>query len=454
MTEIKIQKDNLIITLHSDLHLEKLPHSVQFPDVVRQNQADVLILAGDICPIHWYWDLDHNILREEVQSNRNDRQYLFQLWLRRQAKRVQRVYIIKGNHEYYGHSINASIGYPKWLPKNVVVLEDGGKLYDDFDGVRFVGNTLWTDFNGGNPIYKVAVQRGLADYRCITNDSGTLVTAEDIYQLHLKQRKAIIDTVNESPLPCVIITHHSPYFYSEVRQYDALSCGFHCTGLMKELSVPPFAWLYGHTHESTGYWMDIDIAKHPHVGSSMKFQVMSNQLGYPKENTGYNPDFLIEYRYEQGWNLNPEDIAIMRERIPVLAQIKAVAQTMRKAIFEPINIPTDGACLHAAVILQQALEKFVPEIEFVVCGGSPDTKDERYGGEQGLLGRDNEYHGHYWVGFDLLGDRYVCDITSDQFGYEEVVLEPTGYPDCRYREGNRKEIQEHVQEVIQELKIA
>jgi predicted phosphohydrolase len=442
---------NPLISLHSDFHFERFGSSKTFPTLVKEGLSDVLILAGDICPISWYKDL--NELTDQVSIGL---ELNFHKWIKQHAKLVGRIYIVTGNHEYYGNSINARIGRPAWIPDNVIVFEDDGAAYDDYMGVRFTGCTLWTDFNNNDPLVKLAAQSRLSDYRAITGSNGSLITADELHQLHIKQRNQLLATINNSPLPCFVITHHSPDDGLSCRSPDAVSHGFHCTGLFDQLEFPVFAWAFGHTHEGghTTWRPSVRIEKFPHVGQNKEFDCITNQYGYADrhEETGYRR----WHWYEVGDNRHPADalnektLAIMRQRIPFLAQVREISETIRKAIFDPIGIPSNGSCLHISLFLQQALTKFIPEINFVLCGGSPDTADEHYDGEQGILGTDNQWHGHYWLSFELLGDQFVVDITADQFGYDEVVIMPSQYYGSPYREGNRELVAEHAQELVDE----
>src|SRR5476649_1602654 len=109
------------IQMASDLHLEYLER--RFPDyrAVEHSDADVLILAGDI-------------------SARTRALDLFSDW-------PCPVIYVPGNHEFYDSSIDDVVtefelraaAYP-----NIHVLAPGGV---EIAGVRFVGCTLWTDFD-------------------------------------------------------------------------------------------------------------------------------------------------------------------------------------------------------------------------------------------------------------------------------------------------------------------
>ena len=103
------------IRLLSDLHLEFCPWDP--PRVA----ADVVVLAGDI----------HNGLAGIR-------------WAAEQFS-VPVIYV-PGNHEYDGHDIiklRERWRAPEW-PDHVHVLDDRAV---EIAGVRFVGSTLWTDFN-------------------------------------------------------------------------------------------------------------------------------------------------------------------------------------------------------------------------------------------------------------------------------------------------------------------
>lgn len=74
----------------------------------------------------------------------------------------------------------------------------------------------------------------------------------------------------------VVVTHYAPLLgpLTEPRFRNNLkSLGYasDCSDLMEDVDI----WIYGHTHFNADLW----------VGNC---HVISNQLGYPKENTGYH----------------------------------------------------------------------------------------------------------------------------------------------------------------------
>ena len=62
-------------------------------------------------------------------------------------------------------------------------------------------------------------------------------------------------------------------------------------------------------------------------------------------------------------------------------------------------------------------------------------------GDGGILGSDGQWYGHYWVHVATqVGERYVMDITCDQFGYGSVFIEKLELAACRYRRGDQVEV--------------
>ena len=139
------------IALCSDLHLE-------FEDINLSNTegAEVLILSGDIMlaedlhnhpptvisPYESYTELG---VRQKAAQR-------FRAFLSRVSNEFPHVVYIAGNHEFYHGRWNASIehlreacsAYP-----NVYFLENDIKVINE---VSFIGATLWTDCNKGNPL--------------------------------------------------------------------------------------------------------------------------------------------------------------------------------------------------------------------------------------------------------------------------------------------------------------
>ena len=130
------------IRVLSDLHLE---FQGWMPPAAT---ADVVVLAGDV----------------HVGADGLD-------WAQRQFAGAPVVYV-PGNHEYYGSDLSEMLTELRVAARGRGIhLLDGDEII--IDGVRFLGATLWTDFElyGPEP-HEVAramaaAQQGMRDYRVI-----------------------------------------------------------------------------------------------------------------------------------------------------------------------------------------------------------------------------------------------------------------------------------------------
>jgi len=70
----------------------------------------------------------------------------------------------------------------------------------------------------------------------------------------------------------------------------------------------------------------------------------------------------------------------------------------------------------------------------------------------GLVNAQGVKHGHYWIeGSTATGDRFLADITADQFHFEPVVLLWQEDAWERYQAGNQDTVNAHVTEMWDEL---
>ena len=129
------------IAVCSDLHLE-------FGDLFFTNDQniDVLILSGDICVAKDIGRPDPDNFMEGAKSSR------IVDFFKRCSFQFPHVIYIMGNHEHYHGDVAKSASIIRSMLEshmlsNVHFLD---KEFIDIDGVRFIGGTLWTDFNGEN----------------------------------------------------------------------------------------------------------------------------------------------------------------------------------------------------------------------------------------------------------------------------------------------------------------
>lgn len=247
------------IRVLSDLHLEFAGWSPP------QGDEDVVVLAGDIA--------------EGVRGIQ---------WARECFSDTPVLYV-PGNHEYYGFDYDEMREHLREAGRAAGVhVLDG----DEFaiDGVRFLGATLWTDFEiaGTRPSRVEYVMRkcqdSITDFQVIRR-WGSTFTPGDSWQIHRERREWLRRMLDEPvPGPTVVVTHHAPSDRSIASQYagDTLNAGFasDLTDLMGP-AVP--LWIHGHMHNSSDY-------------VERGTRVICNPRGYlPFEpNPEFDPSLIVE----------------------------------------------------------------------------------------------------------------------------------------------------------------
>jgi Icc-related predicted phosphoesterase len=238
------------IELASDLHLEFGP--LELPG------GEVLILAGDIC--------EYRTLKK--------RQSFVTDFFEKQCSKYDRVFMVSGNHESYHHRLDKTHqDFKAILPNNVTILENETV---DYNGVVFMGATLWTDLNQNNPLTVQVVKDGMNDYRAIQNHYPTgnyhRLTPEHTYQLH----KNTVDYFKTSlaeyqDREVVVITHHAPSYQSIHERYrgNHHMSGAYASDLSEFILDHPQIkiWCHGHVHDFFEY----------RIGST---RVVCNPRGY------------------------------------------------------------------------------------------------------------------------------------------------------------------------------
>ena len=247
------------IALCSDLHLE-------FQDINIQNteNADVLILSGDILvaeDLHNHPEVHPmdptnipNLGRRQATALR------FRDFMKRCSFQFPHVVVIAGNHEFYHGNWKASIQYLRdeysKFP-NIYFLEQELKVIDD---VTFIGATLWTDCNKGDPLTLHALGDMMNDFRIIRNDELGFTKLRPAHTaFRHKQTVGYIKTVlaDRKDSKVVVVGHHAPTFNSVHEKYrnDQLMNGGYASDLSEFIMDHPqiILWTHGHMHDPFDY---------------------------------------------------------------------------------------------------------------------------------------------------------------------------------------------------------
>ena len=283
------------IKLVSDLHLE-------FSDINIQNtdNCDVLILGGDICvaqDLHDHPELVNSSDQAAIAAGtglgrRQQAAQRYRDFFKRCSFQFPHVIYIMGNHEFYNGKFFAGIDYMREeLAKypNIYMLEQDTKIIDD---VTFVGATLWTDMNRGDPLTMHAIEGMMNDFRIIRNDKRSFATmsARDVADRHARTLGYFRSVLAEQhDRKFVVVGHHSPSFQSMHPMYQAqtlMNGGYH-SDLSEFIMDHPQVklWTHGHTHHPFDYV----------IGET---RIVCNPRGYENdgysEQTGWNPNIVLE----------------------------------------------------------------------------------------------------------------------------------------------------------------
>lgn len=281
------------IKLVSDLHLE-------FSDINIKNDegCDVLILSGDIMvaqDLHDHVAADFNPYSNGALadlSRKMQRVARFRDFFKRCSFQFPHVIYVAGNHEFYHGKFFAGIDYLRdecAKYPNVHFLECDTKVIDD---VTFIGATLWTDMNKGDPLTMHAIEGMMNDFRIIRNDKRSYapMSARDVVDRHARTLKYFRTVLAEQhDKKFVVVGHHSPSFQSVHKEYKTeylMNGGYHSDLSEFIMDHPQIKlWTHGHTHHPFDYV----------IGET---RVVCNPRGYENdgysEQTGWNPNIVLE----------------------------------------------------------------------------------------------------------------------------------------------------------------
>lgn len=210
------------IQIISDVHLEF--GSFELPN----KNCDVLIAAGDI-----------GVGTEGYE------------WL--QTLGLPVVYVA-GNHEYWGYEMADlnSLLVDGCKGSNVHYLEKDSII---INGVRFIGCTLWTDFNGSNDeILMEELENIMNDFRYIFVDSN-LISPKELIDINTDSKKWLEKELSKSHNgPTVVVTHHAPSVKSWASDHDDFIKYAYCNDLESLFEKNEIdLWVHGHIHHSSDY---------------------------------------------------------------------------------------------------------------------------------------------------------------------------------------------------------
>jgi predicted phosphodiesterase len=196
------------------------------------------------------------------------------------------VVFVPGNHEYYNNHLEQTATRMKRAAAgtNVRILDNEELV---IDGVRFLGSTLWTDFelfgSDENRILALAAaKRCMADFSCITYGSAGRFTPEQSVMLHREAVRWLEEKLHESfDGPTVVVTHHVPHWKSVHPRWvkDIVSAAF--ASDLERLMGFSKLWIHGHTHDCFDYQV-------------RGTRVVCNPRGYRGENPEFNPRLVVK----------------------------------------------------------------------------------------------------------------------------------------------------------------
>jgi Icc-related predicted phosphoesterase len=230
----------------SDIHLTRLPGMTLSPPFAVPD-ADICICAGDTAG--------------EISTAID--------YFLADVEPIMPVVMTLGNHEYVGLTIDKAIQRAKRRAagSNIHILENETV---ELGGVRFIGATLWTDFEveqgDGDElppelrlqIAKQDIGNYIGDYTEIrsSTDHGMPLTPDETIDRHHVSR-AYLERQLAIPFPgkTVVVSHHAPLPRSLDRRFAGnVSNAAYASDLSALIARGrPDYWMHGHVHQHADY---------------------------------------------------------------------------------------------------------------------------------------------------------------------------------------------------------
>jgi predicted phosphodiesterase len=257
---------------HIDVGHNRRPFKLPDP----KPEADVLVVAGDI--------------REGLCKSLT--------WLDTCTGWKDTIIYVAGNHDFYKteidkerrkarehlDKINQSRAFRGC--RAIHLLQDS---WMQFDGVRFIGATLWTDYEvegyGWKEVAMMTANSGMNDHRLIRKGPDyRKFLAKDALAEHMLSRAYIYNALLDCPkdITPVVVTHHAPSRKSiDFKRYAGNILNAAYSSNLEFMAGLARLWVHGHTHHSFDY----------PIGDC---RVICNPRGYTDDNTDFNPSLVIE----------------------------------------------------------------------------------------------------------------------------------------------------------------
>lgn len=268
------------INIISDIHLDasNMSHDTE--------QFNVVILAGDIA----------------VDDS------LFEQFIERSIHPNSTILFVPGNHEFEGKHFQKTIEYYNGLEK---IYENFNFLYNKsiiIEDVKFIGSTLWSNFEGAGVNNKNAVKdwatRGLHDIKSIYETIDGKYTPWNPDRVE-KEFNKCFDYLNyelkqntNSDYKNFVITHFAPSRKSLDKKFEHdIMSAYWVNNLSDSLMGFSEYWVHGHLHRSYSY-------------TENGTKVICNPRGYSKlfnmsENTSFDKNYCLDLKPKLNKKLKP-----------------------------------------------------------------------------------------------------------------------------------------------------
>jgi DNA repair exonuclease SbcCD nuclease subunit len=249
------------IQICSDLHLEFASNKNWLKHHPLIPKGDILIIAGDT----YHLDKDYKNLD----------------FISKVSESFEQVYIIPGNHEYYGGFDISSTLVPTYrtVKENVFIVNNHAL---EIEGINFIFSTMWSEIKSNI----LAINQGLLDFRRIKYNNERF-TINHFNEIHEYAFKFLSNEIKKEGRK-VVITHHLPSKQCNSKEFSEslLNEGFCVDKTNFILNSEIDYWIYGHSHRNLNDFK---------IGNT---KMITNQFGYVDWNEHHS------FNYEKVIDLN------------------------------------------------------------------------------------------------------------------------------------------------------